>query len=681
MDSTLIANELLLKGGEGSSTPLCTTNILYGTLALLLLLLFLLLLYILQLQRKVKKRNQQLEIQHIECSSIHATLGMMAKKIETEAFMFDEVNKTHYKYINNQFVPTQLVLAEVEKQIHPDDLEQYKIDYHNVVNGIVDECISHIRVYNSEKQQYEDFKNVIMPIKKHNGKVTRYVYIQRNETEYRTQIRKQKELIESLRMAVKSAQIVRWVRDEQSHTLLLTDSEMNERAFSIDESREFFATETDYNRFEEFLNRLSEEEITTIVLPCKMAGSKSYKPHEINGLATKGEKGELISAYGVSRDISESYEYQKALTEKVKLLETIEECMPVGISIYDKQGNLRSSNEEAARSLGIDRKRAQAEARSLFQDADPLGPFFFSLKAGESIQMMVNYNEIYGYIEPWVIPGKPHGDYFDIRCTPIVGDHSEIIGYLSICIDMTEEAKTIEILRAAKEKAEASEKLKMAFLANISHEIRTPLNAIVGFSDLLQTTEDLEERAQFMEIINTNNTLLLRLISDILDLSKLESGTLELIEEKFDMSMAITESYHNLLASCQNEHVALLLHNPYKKCLVKLDRERCLQILLNFLTNAIKFTPAGHIRMGYEYREQGLVLFIEDSGIGIPEDKTDKLFQHFEKLDEFSQGAGLGLPICKAITETMGGRVGVQSTEGKGSIFWAWIPCEVEIEA
>ena len=231
-----------------------------------------------------------------------------------------------------------------------------------------------------------------------------------------------------------------------------------------------------------------------------------------------------------------------------------------------------------------------------------------------------------------------------------------------------------------KETAQQADKLKSAFLANMSHEIRTPLNAIVGFSELLQTTEDVNMRKEFMNIINNNNELLLRLIGDILDLSKIESGLMELKLESFDLADAYKETFMALKQRCTNPEVEFIGHNPYKSCLVKLDKNRLVQVGTNFITNAIKHTDKGRITMGYSYIDGGIKLYVEDTGHGIPKEKQHKLFQRFAKLDDFTQGTGLGLAICKAITDAQGGKIGMESDEGQGSKFWAWFPCEAEIE-
>lgn len=235
-------------------------------------------------------------------------------------------------------------------------------------------------------------------------------------------------------------------------------------------------------------------------------------------------------------------------------------------------------------------------------------------------------------------------------------------------------------LIVAKEKAEEGDHLKSAFLANMSHEIRTPLNAIVGFSELLLITNDPEERTEFMNLISTNNELLLRLIGDILDLSKIESGLIELKPFEFDLSTTVDEIYTTLKQRCVNPEVQLIEHNPYHSCKVMLDKNRVTQVMTNFVTNALKHTKQGTITMGYDYVDGGIKIYVQDTGCGIPKEKQSKLFQRFMKLDDFTQGTGLGLAICKAIADAVGGKIGVESEEGKGSLFWAWFPTKVETE-
>ncbi|HRN15776.1 MAG TPA: HAMP domain-containing sensor histidine kinase, partial [Xylanibacter oryzae] len=208
------------------------------------------------------------------------------------------------------------------------------------------------------------------------------------------------------------------------------------------------------------------------------------------------------------------------------------------------------------------------------------------------------------------------------------------------------------------------------------HEIRTPLNSIIGFSDLLQYTNDEKEKKTFVDIIKLNNERLLKIIDDVLDLSKIESGSMPLSIEPVDVE-AIFKEYHEVFArQLVDSKVKIIFESNNTKCFIDTDRVRFTQVLTNFLTNAVKYTSEGHIRMGYECVNNGIRIFVEDTGIGIPYEKKDLVFNRFEKLDSFVQGTGLGLSICKDIASLFKGEVGVESKLGEGSTFWMWIPCE-----
>ena len=267
---------------------------------------------------------------------------------------------------------------------------------------------------------------------------------------------------------------------------------------------------------------------------------------------------------------------------------------------------------------------------------------------------------------------RADGNYTWTRVNVLVRNYQpqdNIIEMLCINFDITELKETERMLIGAKEKAEEADRLKSAFLANMSQEIRTPLNAIVGFSSLLEEAEDAEEKHLYATIIEENNKLLLQLISDILDLSKIEAGTFDIIPEQVDAQQLCNE----LLQSMQvraTEQVEILLAPELPELTFTSDKNRLYQVLLNFVTNALKFTSEGSIVIDYRINGNEVRFSVQDTGMGIEPEKQEAIFTRFVKLNNFIAGTGLGLPICQSIVTQLGGKIGVESEPGKGSCFW-----------
>ncbi|KAB6271223.1 PAS domain S-box protein, partial [Bacteroides xylanisolvens] len=245
-----------------------------------------------------------------------------------------------------------------------------------------------------------------------------------------------------------------------------------------------------------------------------------------------------------------------------------------------------------------------------------------------------------------------------------------IIEMLCINYDITPLKETEQKLIIARDKAEELDRLKSAFLANMSHEIRTPLNAIVGFSSLLAETDSRNERQEYIKIVQENNELLLQLISDILDLSKIEAGTFNFVYTNVDVNETCAEIIKSMSMKV-SKGVELIFEEPLPECYLYTDKNRFTQVISNFINNALKFTQQGCITLGYEQvSHQKIKFYVRDTGMGIPEEKQKSIFERFVKLNTFVQGTGLGLSICKSIVSQMGGEIGVDSTEGIGSCFW-----------
>ena len=272
---------------------------------------------------------------------------------------------------------------------------------------------------------------------------------------------------------------------------------------------------------------------------------------------------------------------------------------------------------------------------------------------------------------------SPEEGWFDISGRPIRNEEGKVIGHIGVSIDITKFMKARQRLEAETKLANESVRMKSGFMASMTHELRTPLNAIVGFTSVLEALGDSPDRGEYVRIIRNSSDMLQRLINDIIEASSLTEGAVSIKPEPVEFASAFEEICLTLQQRVQNPDVEFLKDNPYNSFLTSIDLGRIQQVLTNFVTNAVKFTKKGHIRVGYRYERKGLYLYCEDTGTGIPKEKQKMVFDRFVKLDEFVQGTGMGLAICKSIAECCGGQIGLQSDgEGKGSTFWVWIPCE-----
>ena len=268
----------------------------------------------------------------------------------------------------------------------------------------------------------------------------------------------------------------------------------------------------------------------------------------------------------------------------------------------------------------------------------------------------------------------------NITFNPIFDAQGHIIGHEGITADITTLTRAKELLEEEARRASDSVRQKSGFMASMTHELRTPLNAIVGFTGVLEALGDMPERGEYIRIIRNSSDMLQRLINDIIEASSITDGAIAIEPESVDFAKAFDDISFTLEQRVQNPDIAFLKENPYQSFITKLDIGRIQQILTNFVTNAVKFTKEGHIKIGYRYEQHALYLYCEDTGAGIPKDKQAVVFERFVKLDEFVQGTGMGLAICKSLAERCGGEIGVNSDgEGLGSTFWVRIPCEQEL--
>ena len=284
-----------------------------------------------------------------------------------------------------------------------------------------------------------------------------------------------------------------------------------------------------------------------------------------------------------------------------------------------------------------------------------------------------------GQMYPQVTQSSTEPQWVQINCVPEFDEKGQLTGAFGVWRNINDLMRKQDQLRKETERAKESGQMKSVFLANMTHEIRTPINAIVGFSEVLAALSDSAEKQEIAQIIKNNCDMLLRLVNDILTASSLETGSVDIRPVEVDFSKAFNELWESLRPRVQEPGVEFLKDNPYPTLPIRIDTDRVSQVIINFVTNAVKYTHQGHIKLGYRTEErngrEGLYVYCEDTGDGIPPEAQGKIFERFFKVNEFVQGTGLGLAICKAFTDACKGEIGVVSEgKDKGSLFWIWIP-------
>ena len=286
-------------------------------------------------------------------------------------------------------------------------------------------------------------------------------------------------------------------------------------------------------------------------------------------------------------------------------------------------------------------------------------------------------------MHPMVTQSSTENQWVQINCIPEFDEQGKLLGAFGVWRNINDLMRKQDQLRKETKRARESGEKKTLFLANMTHEIRTPINAIVGFSEVLSSLTGAEEKKEVIQIIKNNCDMLLRLINDILTASSLESGHMDIRPVEVDFAKTFNELFKSLQPRVQEPGVEFIKDNPYDTLPIKVDVERVSQVITNFMTNAVKYTRQGYIKLGYRtetrtvegQQREGLYAYCEDTGAGISPEAQQKIFERFYKVDDFVQGTGLGLSICKAFTDACHGDIGVISEgKGKGSIFWIWIP-------
>ena len=397
-------------------------------------------------------------------------------------------------------------------------------------------------------------------------------------------------------------------------------------------------------------------------------GEDKERMHQVSTFLIRENNEELTWFF--TQDITDVIKKQDELRELNLLLDGILNNIPVYLFVKDPENDFRYLywNKAFADHSGISASKAightDYEVFPSHGDAEKFRKDDLELlQTHKRIDMQETYLSV---------TGKARIVQTLKALVPMEGRKPLLIG---ISWDITNLQNIEQELIKARIKAEQSDRLKSAFLANMSHEIRTPLNAIVGFSQLLPAAETAEEKKLYSGIINQNSDILLQLINDILDLSKIEAGTLEYIKRPMNLG-EVCRTIYAVHKERVKEGVTLVFDNEDENLFIEGDQNRIMQVITNFLTNASKFTYEGEIRLGFERTDKNIRVYVKDTGIGIEPEKVDHVFERFVKLNSFAQGTGLGLSICQMIIEKIGGEIGVTSELGKGSTFYFTIPYE-----
>ena len=604
-------------------------------------------------------------------------LEMAMEAANMSSWVYD-VYKMEFGILHgNSVFKSGMSLEQLLPMLHPQDCVPLRELFSRLINKEVLQGQLTVRVFNEQEGEFRHYESRMRLSTEHFGKL-QIVGTLLDVTEKLRMAKKTQDLLVKRELAMKVNDIVHWDFNVQMQTFEAYNDPVNDYAsdklVSLEEYLNVIHPE-DRSLVNDALQSMLLGRNMNINLTCRIQTryDDTWQYCNITGVPFEfGEGGDVIRYTGFRQNISKLHQLNEELKERNYKMELT--FKTVGMSYWDydvKTRQYRSFNDpvndfnpEKAIMPEDYLKAAHPE------DTERVRENIVGMSAGQYKEFSLQYRSRTKWDQDWqtlIVTGLPSER----------DKKGNVIRYTGIAFNNTKWEKMAQELKEMKDKAELSDRLKSAFLANMSHEIRTPLNAIVGFSELLVDSDDPDEKKEYWHIIESNNDLLLRLINDILDLSKIESGIIDRKRERFNLTQLCNELYVMMRSKIPNADVELVQDNPCPECWIFLDSNRLKQVWMNFLTNAVKYTRSGYIRMGYSVEKDGIRFYVEDTGTGIPKELQDRVFGRFQKLNEFVQGTGLGLAISRAIVEAAGGEIGFTSEQGIGSTFWAWVPCEI----
>lgn len=601
--------------------------------------------------------------------------------------------RKHYAYnLHGQLLPEKgLGYEESFKFIHPEDHQIYRDFISRLAKGYVktSECI--FRWDMSGDKHRGEWRYI------HDQGVAEYIGRQRiptnifctltDHTERIMQEREGRELSDKYRMTFEQSLVGLAFYDKDGH-LLTANHKMREILKFQSEHDPFYFDNTLYDMptFRDVLSNRDVEELyfcsKSVIIERGVNCYTEMRVHPIHD-----EKGELVYITFSIRDVTQERElYMQSKQNGLEIRRANEDIQNLENELQylmdscdmrfwrttfaDKTVTFYRGLKTSMPPMGFDELREHF-VQSTFKD-DLLDPENKLQKPKTELTLCHPFFHEGEELQWNIIDSVPYHDA-----------NGKQLGTYGIMRNVTPLIKKQEQLKQETERAQNSGRMKSVFMANMTHEIRTPLNAIVGFSDVLSMLETPEEKQEIVRVIMNNCDILLRLINDILAVSAIDGGSSIHIQPlETDFATDFENICKSLVQRIQNPNVTFIKENPYTTLITTLDKERVQQVITNFVTNAVKYTNEGYIKVGYERRDGGLYFYCEDTGTGIPKEYQDKIFERFVKLNDYIQGTGLGLNIAKAIVEACRGQIGVNS-EGKdhGSTFWFWIPCEIKKES
>ena len=578
--------------------------------------------------------------------------------------------------------------------IHPDDRERFRTFVERLSDGTDLEADCHYRWdYNYTGQGEPDWHDIYgrAIAEYEDGKPVNIIATLTDETEVKQKEREVEHLSERYRSIFENSIIGMSFYSPEGWLIDANQIMRKICHFDSDTGDEFFSKVNlfDMMPFNEVLDRVHPEDYWACSL--SIIPERDMRVYlEISVHPIYDEKGKLMYISVTANDVTEERNMylnvmendarMKKMNEAIKNYEAELRYMLQASKMQTWRISLERDTLEFYDGLNtVMRSFSLEQLQKIFVDQEH--PFVKALSdPAETLKKPLVY---VGQMYPVVTQSSTENQWVQINCIPEFDKEGNLLGAFGVWRNVNDLMCKQDQLRKETKRARESGQLKTLFLANMTHEIRTPINAIVGFTEVLSALTGEEDKKEVIQIVKNNCDMLLRLINDILTVSSLESGQMDIRPVEVDFAKSFNDLFESLRPRVQEPGVEFIKDNPYATLPIKVDVDRVSQVITNFLTNAVKYTHQGHIKLGYHTETrtidgkqlEGLYVYCEDTGDGIAPESQPRIFDRFYKVNDFVQGTGLGLSICKAFTDACHGDIGVISEgKGKGSMFWMWIP-------